>query len=119
MSDTVTIDVHDMRVKITNPINIPIINQPNPALGVTATSAEIRALIAMPNYNVTAAGTDTPITGHNFYEYFPDEDPHGGGGGGGGGGGTGDGYTAGYAPKSKHGSAEVSPAGQRTNIESG
>ena len=113
---TLSIDVRDLTAAPQNDVNIPVINKPNPAFGVTATSAEIRKLIAMPNYIVTTAGTDTPITGRNFYEYFPEEDPHGGGGGGGGG--TGDGYTAGYAPKSKYGSAEVSPAGHRTNTES-
>lgn len=112
---TLSIDVRDLTAAPQNDVNIPVINKPNPALGVTATSAEIRALIAMPNYIVTDAGAGTPITGRNFYEYFPDEDPHGGGGGGGSS--TGSGYTAGYAPKSKYGSGEVSPAGQRTNIE--
>lgn len=115
---TLSIDVRDLTAAPQNDVNIPVINKPNPALGITATSAEIRALIAMPNYNVTNAGTGTPITGSNFYKYFPEEDPHGGGGGGGGGGSTGSGYTAGYAPRSKYGSAEVPPAGHRTNTES-
>ena len=77
---TLTIDVRDLTAASQNDVIIPVINKPNPALGVTATSAEIRALIAMPNYIVTDTGTSTPITGRNFYDYFPEEDPHGGGG---------------------------------------
>ena len=142
MPNTVTIDVHDMRVQITNPINIAVINQPNPVTVYVANSDEIEALLQFPRYLIKQSGTSVVINTDNFYDYFPDKKPSGSvlipkditengeyiarddnadgyssvnvdvaGGGG-------YGYTAGYAPKSKHGSSEVSPAGQRTNTES-
>lgn len=119
MSDKMIIDVQDISVPIARAINIAIINKPNPVSGFEATADQIGYLLNFPQYLIRNTSTGEIITGENYYEYFPDKDPHGGGGGGGGGGGsTGNGYTAGYAPKSKYGSAEVSPAGHRTNIES-
>lgn len=113
-----TIDVKDLTVPELSHTNIAVINQPNPVKNFSATDDQIFFLINFPKYKMTESATGKTITGENYYEYFPDKDPHGGGGGGGGGGSTGGGYTAGYAPKSKYGSAEVSPAGHRTNTES-
>lgn len=115
--ETLKIDVTDISVPSMRAINIAIINQPNPVKGYVATYEQISFLINFPQYLITDSNTGKIVNGENIYEYFPDEDPHSGGGGGGGGS-TGDGYTAGYAPKSKYGSAEVPPAGHRTNTES-
>ena len=115
MSDKMIIDVQDISVPIARAINIAIINQPNPVSGFEATADQIWYLLNFPQYLIRDTSTGKSITGDNYYEYFPDKDPHGGGGGGGGS--TGSGYTAGYAPKLKYGSAEAPPAGHRTNTE--
>lgn len=83
MAHTISIDVVDMTIPVKNNRNIPVINQPNPCSGYAANANEVRQLIQLSNYKITAAGTNKPITGNNYYEYFPEEQPGGGGGGGG------------------------------------
>ena len=78
---TINIDVVDMTIPDLNNRNIPIINQPNPCYGYAANAKEVRQLIQLSNYKITEAGTNKPITGNNYYEYFPEEQPGGGGGG--------------------------------------
>jgi len=80
MSSTLVIDVRDVTVPPGNNVNIAIINQPNPVVGFTATASQIRYLINFSKYYITDSSTGDPITGDNFYELFPEEDPHGGGG---------------------------------------
>lgn len=80
MSSTLVIDVRDVSVPPGNNVNIAIINQPNPVVGFTATASQIRYLINFSKYYITDSSTGDPITGDNFYELFPEEDPHGGGG---------------------------------------
>lgn len=84
MAHTISIDVVDMTIPAGNNRTIPVINQPNPCSGYAANANEVRQLIQLSNYKITAAGTNKPITGNNYYEYFPEEQPGGGGGGGGG-----------------------------------
>ena len=84
MADTISVDVVDMSIPAENHRNIPVINEPNPASGVTIDANQCRQLIQMSNLYIYEAGTRKTINGNNFYDYFPDE------GGGGGGGGEGD-----------------------------
>ena len=86
----INIDVKDMSVPITNPVNIAVINKPNPVSSYNANADEVYALINIPKYLIKVSGTSTVVTGDNYYTYFPEKNPWGGGGGGGGGG---DGYT--------------------------
>ena len=86
MAETLLIDVVDKSVPVGNVINIAVINRPNPVKAFAATGRQIFELIQIPKYFITESGTSTPITGWNFYQYFPDLAPGGGGGGGGGGG---------------------------------
>lgn len=64
---------------------IPDVKQASPAENVTADAQLVRQLISIPLLTVYEAGTENVINGHNFYQYFPEEQPGGGGGGGGGG----------------------------------
>ena len=77
---TLVIDVINKTIPVGYHQNIPIINEPNPCYGYTATSDQIKQLLQMPNYYIYEAGTDKLIDGTNYYDYFPEE---GGGGGGG------------------------------------
>lgn len=81
MADTLTIDVTDISVAPLNDINIAVINQPNPVTNYEATAAQIRSLLYFSKYKMTESATGIPITGRNFYDYFPDENPYAGGGG--------------------------------------
>ena len=63
---------------------IPDVKQASPAENVTADAHLVRQLISIPLLAVYEAGTKNVINGHNFYQYFPEEQPGGGGGGGGG-----------------------------------
>lgn len=76
---TINIDVIDLSVPELNPINIAIINLPNPVKGYSANAKEVKDLIQIPRYSIFEAGTSKIINGRNYYEYFPEE---GGGGGG-------------------------------------
>ena len=62
---------------------IPDVKQASPAENVTADARLVRQLISIPLLTVYEAGTKNIINGHNFYQYFPEEQPGGGGGGGG------------------------------------
>ena len=62
---------------------IPDVKQASPAENVTADAQLVRQLISIPLLTVYEAGTENVINGHNFYQYFPEEQPGGGGGGGG------------------------------------
>ena len=79
---TISIDVYDKLVSETNPKLIPIINQPNPVKGYSANAYTVRMLLQFGNLYIYEAGTNKLITGSNYYEYFPEENPGGGGGGG-------------------------------------
>lgn len=79
----ISIDVYDKLVSETNPKLIPIINQPNPVKGYSANAYTVRMLMQFGNLYIYESGTDNIITGSNYYEYFPEENPGGGGGGGG------------------------------------
>lgn len=76
---TISIDVYDISVPELNPINIAIINLPNPVIGYSANAKEVKDLIQIPKYTVYESGTSNVINGRNYYDYFPEE---GGGGGG-------------------------------------
>lgn len=76
-----TIDVKDLTVPELSHTNIAVINQPNPVENFSATDDQIFFLINFPKYKMTESATGKIITGENYYEYFPDKDPHGGGGG--------------------------------------
>lgn len=78
---TVNIDVIDLTVTELNPVNIAVINQPNPVTGYSANAKEVKDLIQIPRYTVFESGTSNVINGRNYFDYFPEE---GGGGGGGG-----------------------------------
>ena len=84
MADTVNVNIVDRSVPIKNPVNIAVVNVPNPAMNVTVDGDQLYNLINIPKYFITDATTGTPITGANYGDYFPS----GGGGGGGGGGGS-------------------------------
>lgn len=84
MADTLVIDVRDMSVAPKNPVNIAVINQPNPVTGFEATDDQILNLLSFPKYMIKETATGNVITGNNFYKYFPEDSPGGGGGGGGG-----------------------------------
>lgn len=62
---------------------IPDVKQASPAENVTADAHLVRQLISIPLLTVYEAGTKNVINGHNFYQYFPEEQPGGGGGGAG------------------------------------
>lgn len=81
---TILIDVVDISIPESNHRNIPVINQPNRCYGYSANAKQVRSLIQLTRYYIYESGTDKPITGENYYDYFPEE------GGGGGGGGSGD-----------------------------
>ena len=78
MADTISIDVVDRTIPAGNKRIIPVINQPNPCSGYEANANEVRQLIQLSNYKITVAGTNKPITGNNYYEHFPEEQPGGG-----------------------------------------
>jgi hypothetical protein len=82
---TVDIDVIDKSALPEDHSNIPVINQPNPCYGYSATAKEVNYLMHFAQYCIYESGTSNVINGRNYYEYFPEE-----GGGGGGGGSSGD-----------------------------
>jgi hypothetical protein len=79
---TVNIDVINKSIPEGNHEMIPVINQPNPCYGYAATAREVWYLVQLPRYYIYEAGTQKTITGRNYYEYFPEEQPGGGGGSG-------------------------------------
>ena len=82
---TINVNVVDKTVAPLNPVNIAIINQPNPVNNYPVNGAQMLHLIQFPQYWITDAATGTIINGGNIYDYFPELKPGGGGGGGGGG----------------------------------
>lgn len=79
---TVDIDVIDKSALPEDHSNIPIINQPNPCYGYSATAKEVNYLMHFAQYCIYESGTNNIINGNTYLDYFPEE---GGGGGGGGG----------------------------------
>lgn len=71
MAKTINVDVIDKSVALKNPVNICIVNKPNPAKNCTVTESQLYRLINMPSYWVYEAGTTNIITGKNFEKYFP------------------------------------------------
>ena len=71
MAKTINVDVIDKSVAPKNPVNICIVNKPNPAKNCTVTESQLYRLINMPSYWVYEAGTTNIITGKNFEKYFP------------------------------------------------
>ena len=76
---TIIVDIVDKSVPELNPKKIAIINQPNPAYGVTVTGRQLLHLIQFPQYWITESATGTVINGRNIFQYFPELDPEGGG----------------------------------------
>lgn len=81
MAKTINVDVIDKSVAPKNPVNICIVNKPNPAKNCTVTESQLYRLINMPSYWVYEAGTTNIITGKNFEKYFPSSSGGGTGGG--------------------------------------
>jgi hypothetical protein len=81
---TVNVNIVDKSVASLNPINIAIINQPNPVNNYPVNGEQMLQLIQFPQYWITDAATGNVINGGNIYDYFPELKPGGGGGGGGG-----------------------------------
>ena len=79
---TVDIDVIDKFALPEDHSNIPVINQPNPCYGYSATAKEVNYLMHFAQYCIYESGTNNIINGNTYLDYFPEE---GGGGGGGGG----------------------------------
>ena len=78
---TIVVDIVDKSVPELCRKNIAIVNQPNPAIGVTVTGRQLLHLIQFPQYWITESATGNAINGRNIFQYFPDLDPEGGGGG--------------------------------------
>ena len=78
---TVDIDVIDKSALPEDHSNIPVINQPNPCYGYSATAKEVYYLMHFAQYCIYESGTNNIINGNTYLDYFPEE---GGGGGGGG-----------------------------------
>ena len=76
---TIIVDIVDKSVPELNPKKIAIINQPNPAYGVTVTGRQLLHLIQFPQYWITESATGNVINGRNIFQYFPELDPDGGG----------------------------------------
>lgn len=77
---TVDIDVIDKSALPEDHSNIPVINQPNPCYGYSATAKEVNYLMHFAQYCIYESGTNNIINGNTYLDYFPEE---GGGGGGG------------------------------------
>lgn len=81
MAHTINVDIVDRSVSELNPVNIAVINQPNPVTDASVTGEQLLLLIQIPKYFITDSATGTPIDGTNIYDYFPELNPGGGGGG--------------------------------------
>lgn len=79
---TVNVNIVDKSVAPLNPVNIAIINQPNPVNNYPVDGDQMLQLIQFPQYWITDAATGIIINGGNIYDYFPELKPGGGGGGG-------------------------------------
>lgn len=80
---TLNVNVVDKSAAPLSPVNIAIINQPNPVNNYPVNGDQMLQLIQFPQYWITDAATGIIINGGNIYEYFPELKPGGGGGGGG------------------------------------
>lgn len=72
--------VHTVNIDVVDPTSnnpIAVIGEPQPCENYAATAYEVRQLIQIAKYNVYEAGTQKTITGRNYYEYFPEEQPGG------------------------------------------
>jgi hypothetical protein len=72
---TAVINVRDLTVPDKSTINIAVINQPNPVEGYTATADEVWQLLHIMKYSIVDSSTLEPITGENYYDYFPEKKP--------------------------------------------
>lgn len=73
--------VHTVNIDVVDPTSnnpIAVIGEPQPCENYAATAYEVRQLIQIAKYYIYEAGTNKPITGNNYYEYFPEEQPGGG-----------------------------------------
>lgn len=70
---TLVIDVINKTIPMGYHQNIPIINEPNPCYGYTATSDQIKLLIQLSNYYIYESGTSNVVNGETYYDYFPEE----------------------------------------------
>lgn len=80
MAKTINVDIIDRSVAPKNPVNICVVNKPNPAKNCAVTESQLYRLINMPSYWVYEAGTTNIITGKNFEKYFPSSSGGGTGG---------------------------------------
>lgn len=74
--------VHTVNIDVVDPTSnnpIAVIGEPQPCENYAATAYEVRQLIQIAKYYIYEAGTKKTITGRNYYEYFPEEEPGGGG----------------------------------------
>lgn len=81
MANTLAVDIRDVSVPSLSPINIAVINQPNPVEGYDVTGEELLQLIQIPKYWIKDSATGIVVNGENIYDYFPELNPGGGGGG--------------------------------------
>lgn len=73
--------VHTVNIDVVDPTSnnpIAVIGEPQPCENYAATAYEVRQLIQIAKYYIYEAGTKRTITGRNYYEYFPEEEPGGG-----------------------------------------
>ena len=83
MASTATINVIDRSIEITNPRELPVIFEPNPAYNYVANADEVYELLQFGRIYMYDSATGVRIDGWNYYDYFPERRPGGGGGGGG------------------------------------
>jgi hypothetical protein len=75
MADKIAINIVDRSVSPDNPVNIAIVNLPNPVIGYEADSDQTRKLIQIPKYFITDSYTGKIVNGRTYYDYFPEKKP--------------------------------------------
>ena len=70
-----TVDVVDISIPPLSTKLIPFIEEPNPVTGYSANGDQIEGLLHFANCIITVSGTNTRVTGENFYDYFPEKNP--------------------------------------------
>ena len=70
-----TVDVVDISLPPLSTKLIPFIEEPNPVTGYSANGDQIEGLLHFANCIITVSGTNTRVTGENFYDYFPEKNP--------------------------------------------
>lgn len=70
-----TVDVVDISIPPLSRKLIPFIEEPNPVTGYSANGDQIEGLLHFANCIITVTGTNTRVTGENFYDYFPEKNP--------------------------------------------